>query len=105
MRGALPIIFLVSSEASVLKALHADLERRFGNDTRIIAGGPSSGLEQLTELAGALEPVALLIADQRMDEMTGVDFLARRHTRCTRWQSGSCSSSATTPPRTRSFRR
>ena len=32
-----PIIFLVSSEASVLEALETDLGRRFGNDTRIIA--------------------------------------------------------------------
>lgn len=75
-----PIIFLVSSEQSVLEALHADLDRRFGNDTRIIgADGPSSGLAQLAALADGVEPVALLIADERMPELTGVDFLARAH--------------------------
>jgi len=75
-----PIIFLVSSEASVLKALETDLGRRFGNDTRIIgADGPAAGLAQLAALADGPEPVALLIADQRMPEMTGIEFLAGAH--------------------------
>ena len=75
-----PIIFLVSSDASVLKALETDLSRRFGNDTRIIgADGPAAGLARLAALADAAEPVALLIADQRMPEMTGVEFLGGAH--------------------------
>ena len=75
-----PIIFLVSSEASVLKALETDLNRRFGNDTRIIgADGPAAGLAQLAALANDAAPVALLIADQRMPEMTGVEFLVSAH--------------------------
>jgi thioredoxin reductase (NADPH) len=80
MNEMAPIIFLVSSEASVRQALHADLDRRFGNDTRIIgADGPSSGLARLAALADCVEPVALLIADQQMPEMTGVDFLTQAH--------------------------
>jgi thioredoxin reductase (NADPH) len=79
-KEATPIIFLVSSEASVLKALETDLARRFGNDTRIIAAdGPTAGLTQLAALADGVEPVALLIADQRMPEMTGVEFLTSVH--------------------------
>jgi thioredoxin reductase (NADPH) len=75
-----PIIFLVSSEAPVLKALETDLNRRFGNDTRIIgADGPAAGLARLAALADDAEPVALLIADQRMTEMTGIEFLAGAH--------------------------
>lgn len=77
---AQPIIFLVSTEASVLQALEADLGRRFGNDTRIIgADGPAAGLARLAALADGIEPVALLIADQRMPEMTGVEFLRNAH--------------------------
>ena len=77
---ALPIIFLVSSEASVLDALETDLGRRFGNDTRIIgADGPAAGLAQLRRLADRAESVALLIADQRMPELTGIEFLGRAH--------------------------
>jgi thioredoxin reductase (NADPH) len=72
-----PIIFIVSSEASVLQALETDLTRRFGNDTRVVAAeGPTDGLARLSELAEGAAPVALLIADQRMPEMTGIDFLA-----------------------------
>jgi thioredoxin reductase (NADPH) len=75
-----PIIFLVSSEALVLKALETDLSRRFGNDTRIIgADGPAAGLAQLASLADGAEAVALLIADQRMPEMTGIEFLVSAH--------------------------
>jgi thioredoxin reductase (NADPH) len=75
-----PIIFLVSSDPSVLQTLRADLDRRFGNDTRIVgADGPSPGLAELAALADGVEPVALLIADQQMAEMTGVEFLTRAH--------------------------
>jgi thioredoxin reductase (NADPH) len=75
-----PIIVLVSSDASVLDALEADLDRRFGNDTRIVAAdGPSAGLAQLSALADDAEPVALLIADQQLPGTTGLEFLARAH--------------------------
>jgi thioredoxin reductase (NADPH) len=77
----LPIILLVSSEPRVRKALEADLARRFGNDTRIIAAdGPKPALARLRVLADGVEPVALLIADQQMPEMTGVEFLKSAHT-------------------------
>lgn len=75
-----PIIFLVSSDQSVLGALEADLRRRFGNDTYIIAAdGPAAGLARLHALAEAADPVALVIADQSMPEMTGIEFLGSAH--------------------------
>ncbi|HEY7207807.1 MAG TPA: FAD-dependent oxidoreductase [Gaiellaceae bacterium] len=75
-----PIIFVVSSERSVLAALEEDLGRRFGNDTRIVvAAGSSAGVAQLQVLAEAGEPVALLIADEAMAETSGVEFLASAH--------------------------
>ena len=43
------------------------------------ADGPAAGLAQLAALADDAQPVALLIADQRMSELTGVEFLARAH--------------------------
>ena len=77
---AAPILFLVSTDRSVLHALQADLGRRFGNDTRILAAAePGDGLAQLAALAERGEPVALLIADQRMPQLTGIEFLARAH--------------------------
>jgi len=75
-----PILYLVSTERSVLHALQADLGRRFGNDTRILAAAdPEDGLVQLAALAERGEPVALLIADHRMPQLTGIEFLARAH--------------------------
>ncbi|HKK07324.1 MAG TPA: FAD-dependent oxidoreductase [Gemmatimonadota bacterium] len=75
-----PILFLVADEPAVLEALECDLARRFGNDCRIVrADAPAAGLAALEALAGGSEPVALLIADHRMRDMSGVDFLARAH--------------------------
>src|SRR5215469_12411495 len=46
-----------------------------------VIGEPSAsaGLAILRDLAGSGGPVALLIADHDMAEMSGVDFLARAH--------------------------
>ncbi len=78
--GGPPIIFIASTEPSVLDALERDIARRFGNDTRIVGVDRADlGLARLATLADRGEPVALLIADQRMGEMTGVQFLASAH--------------------------
>jgi thioredoxin reductase (NADPH) len=75
-----PILFLVAHERSLLDALNDDLSRRFGNDCRIVCEQtPAEGLAALKALAEESRPVALLIADQRMPSMTGVDFLVQAH--------------------------
>ena len=75
-----PIIFLVAAEWSVLQALETDLERRFGNDCRILGvQDPGRALADLTALAHKREPVALLIADHGLRELTGVAFLEQAH--------------------------
>lgn len=75
-----PVLFLVADETPVLDALDADLTRRFGNDCRIVhEEDPVVGLTALEKLAEGSEPVALLIADQRMRDMSGVEFLTRAH--------------------------
>ncbi|HVM57426.1 MAG TPA: FAD-dependent oxidoreductase [Gaiellaceae bacterium] len=74
------MIFLVSSDAAVRGALATDLDRRFGNDTRILgANGRAAGIAHLEELADGAEPVALVIADEELDGATGVEFLAEAH--------------------------
>ncbi len=40
---------------------------------------PADGIAQVSALADAAEPVGLVIADQRMTGMTGIEFLGRAH--------------------------
>jgi len=75
-----PILFLVADDPAVLETLETDLCRRFGNDGRIVrADSASAGLTALAAIGKSEEPVALLIADHRMREMSGVEFLGRAH--------------------------
>ncbi len=71
-----PVIFAVDDEPSVLAAVARDLRRRYGADYRVMRA--SSGREALDELRAVKlrnEVVALLVADQRMPGMTGVELL------------------------------
>jgi thioredoxin reductase (NADPH) len=75
-----PILFLVNDQEAVLDALKGDLTTRFGVDYRIVAErSPAAALAALERLVASPEEVALLVAAQRMREMTGVDFLVRAH--------------------------
>ncbi len=75
-----PIIFLLAHEESVLRELHKDISKRFGTDYRILCESkPQTGLARLKTMASNDEPLALLIADQRMPSMTGIDFLVKAH--------------------------
>lgn len=77
-----PVLFLVSEEPSLLAALEADLARRFSSDFDILtSSSPGAALAMLDGLVEADRPVALLIADQRMPAMTGIDFLVAAHRR------------------------
>ena len=64
-----PIVLCVDDETSILRAL-----RRLLMDEECQVEIASSGAEGLERLA-ELDQVALIISDQRMPEMTGVDFL------------------------------
>jgi len=71
-----PIIMAVDDEPSVLAAVARDLRRRYSGDYLILrAASGAKALEELRErkLAGA--SVALLVVDQRMPDMTGVEML------------------------------
>jgi thioredoxin reductase (NADPH) len=73
-----PVIFSVDDEPSVLAAVTRDLRRRYGADYEIgRAASGAEALEQLRELKLASRVVSLLLVDQRMPEMTGVELLAQ----------------------------
>ncbi|HME67728.1 MAG TPA: FAD-dependent oxidoreductase, partial [Streptosporangiaceae bacterium] len=75
-----PVLFVIDDDAGVVRALRDDLGRRFGKDFRVIgASSAAAGLAMLCQLAGEREPVALLIVDHDLNEMSGVGFLARAH--------------------------
>ena len=75
--AAKPIIFSVDDDAEVLRALERDLRQQYGSEYRIIrAGSGAEALQALRQLKLRNDVVALFIADQRMPEMTGVEFLS-----------------------------
>ena len=55
-----------------------DLRRHYGATYRVMrAASGQAALDTLAQLKARQEPVALLVSDQRMPGMTGVDFLER----------------------------
>ena len=77
-----PTILTVDDDPMVSAAITRDLSTRYGADYRIVrATSGAQALAVLTELALRDEPVALIAADQRMPQMTGVEMLeqARVH--------------------------
>jgi thioredoxin reductase (NADPH) len=73
-----PTILVIDDEPSSLAALLEALTRRFGGDYRIAHFlSPQMGLEEMSRLRRGGERIALVIADQWMPEMTGIDLLGR----------------------------
>jgi thioredoxin reductase (NADPH) len=71
-----PVIFAVDDEPAVLSAIGRDLRREYGGRFRLLrTGAGPAALEALRQLKLRDERVALLLVDQRMPEMTGVQFL------------------------------
>jgi thioredoxin reductase (NADPH) len=73
-----PVIFAVDDEPSVLAAVARDLRRHYGADYEVMrAASGDEALEALKEMKLASRVAAILLADQRMPGMTGVEFLAQ----------------------------
>jgi thioredoxin reductase (NADPH) len=72
-----PIIFSVDDEPDVLNAVERDLRRHYRREYRVMkAGSGREALEALRGLKKRNAAVALFIADERMPQMTGTEFLA-----------------------------
>src|SRR5665213_1136342 len=75
---ARPILLAVDDDVNVLEAVVQDLRRHYGADYRIMrAASGQAALDTLTQVKAREEPVALILSDQRMPGMTGVEFLER----------------------------
>jgi len=71
-----PVILSVDDDPVVLKAVNRDLRGRYGKDYRIVPINlGTAALDYLKRLQGENEHVALLLVDQRMPQMTGIEFL------------------------------
>ena len=71
-----PAILVVDDDPDVLRAIARDLRRRYGQDYRVLrASSAAEALTALDELVERGDPVALLLSDQRMPRMNGVEFL------------------------------
>jgi thioredoxin reductase (NADPH) len=71
-----PILLTVDDDPGVSRAVARDLRRQYGEDYRIVRteSGPQA-LETLRELKLRGDLVAVLLADHRMPEMSGLEFL------------------------------
>ena len=75
---AKPVLLTVDDDAEVLRAVERDLRRRYGERYRVLrADSGAAALEALKGLKRRNDSVGLLLADQRMPQMTGVEFLGR----------------------------
>src|SRR5579862_8328252 len=73
---AKPILLTVDDDPDVLRAIERDLRSHYGGDYRIIASdSPDGAIDLLKGLKVRNDSVALLLADQRMPHMDGVEFL------------------------------
>lgn len=71
-----PVILSVDDDTEVLQAIARDLRSQYGDRYRIIrADSGASALEAIHKLKLRNETVALFLVDQRMPQMSGVEFL------------------------------
>ncbi|MGH9537055.1 MAG: response regulator, partial [Terriglobales bacterium] len=73
---AKPILLSVDDDSDVLRAIERDLRSNYGSEYRVIGSdSPEGALGLLKQLKVRNDHVALLLADQRMPHMDGVEFL------------------------------
>ncbi|MBF9066720.1 FAD-dependent oxidoreductase [Streptacidiphilus fuscans] len=74
--AARTVILTVDDDPAVSRAVARDLRRRYGDRYRVVrAESGESALEALRELKLRGTPVAVILADYRMPQMNGIEFL------------------------------
>ncbi len=73
---AKPVILAVDDDPEVSRTLDRDLRKKYSSQFRVLrATSGAAALDILKQLKLRNEPVALLLTDQRMPQMSGVEFL------------------------------
>jgi thioredoxin reductase (NADPH) len=71
-----PAIVTVDDDPAVSRAVARDVRRRYGQDYRVVrASSGAEALDALKEIKLRGEQVAVLLADYRMPQMNGIQFL------------------------------
>lgn len=71
-----PILFTIDDDPEVLRTVERDLRQKYGAQFRVLrAESGAVALEALKQVKLRNEPIALFLVDQRMPQMTGVEFL------------------------------
>jgi len=71
-----PVILTVDDDPGVLRVIERDLRQEYGNRFRVLrADSGAKALGVLQQIKLRSEMVALCLVDQRMPQMTGVQFL------------------------------
>src|SRR3954449_6200749 len=71
-----PTVITVDDDREVLRAIERDLRRKYGERYRVLkADSGQTALETLRELKVRNDALALMLVDQRMPGMSGVEFL------------------------------
>ncbi|MDH6108337.1 thioredoxin reductase (NADPH) [Kitasatospora sp. MAP12-15] len=74
--AARTVILTVDDDPAVSRAVARDLRRRYGDAYRVVrAESGASALDALRELKLRGSPVAMILADYRMPQMDGIEFL------------------------------
>jgi thioredoxin reductase (NADPH) len=76
MEAPKPVLLTVDDDPGVSRAVARDLRRHYGRDYRVVrAESGAQALEALREIKLRGDAVAVLLADYRMPEMSGLEFL------------------------------
>src|SRR4051812_49760098 len=71
-----PVLLSVDDDPGVSRAVARDLRRKYGEEFRVLrASSAAEGLEVLRELKLRGGRVAVMLADYRMPQMNGIEFL------------------------------
>ena len=75
---AKPVILILDDEIQVLNAVERDLRQHYRSDYRIVKStSGKEALQTVQQLKMRNSPLALFLVDQRMPDMTGIEFLTK----------------------------